>query len=127
MTSRVSLSCFAYLPIFNNENKLVNRTVSVWRQGAYRLLIVGPLHLIDLLQSAIDLFWFKYRITTGRDLNCNNWNLMNIKSQKLITFRGSRTMFRRMKVPIARYLFSRVLQGDPLLRKPFRKFSLKKN
>lgn len=44
---------------------------------------------------------------------------MNIKSQKLITFRGSRTMFRRMKVPIARYLFSRVLQGDPLLRKPF--------
>lgn len=94
--------------------------------SAYCRQPLGPLHLIDLLQSAIDLFWFKYRITTGRDLNCNNWNLMNIKSQKLITFRGSRTMFRRMKVPIARYLFSRVLQGDPLLRKPFRKFSLKK-
>lgn len=41
MTSRVSLSCFAYLPICNNENKLVNRTVSVRRQGAYRLLIVA--------------------------------------------------------------------------------------
>lgn len=51
MTSRVSLSCFAYLPIFNNENQLVNRTVSVWRQGAYRLLIVAS-HL-GLFTSSI--------------------------------------------------------------------------
>lgn len=51
-----------------------------------------PLRRIDLLQSVIDLFWFKYRIMTSDDLNSNNWNLMNIKRWKLVTSLGSLAM-----------------------------------